>query len=372
LADFTITYSGGVNEAPSVMTPDGIYAMDGRGDLNLADAQKSERFSLAHGQTATITKDHLKELDPDDDGAALTYTVTTLPRYGQLWLDTDGDGTINGAEVALSMSGTFTQADIDNGKLKYRNTDTVTTLGNNPPDDSFVFNLADGGENGAQAVTGATFNIEVTPKPPSPTLLSVLRASTTTAVTNGATTTYVTNADSLAFKVVFSETVRHVDASDFQLVAANGLSLTNVHVTGISAINGATDLVSVGGSGLANATGDLTLRLASSAADATATTSATAAATNIANATGSLVDITPPEASVNNEVYTLDNTGPAVSVALSTAATWHNGTAGAAFYVIVDFSETVNDLALSDFAVTNATLSRMKRWRQYATSAQAA
>jgi len=354
-ADFTITYSGGSNMAPQVKTPDGIYSTDGRGDLNLASEIKAEKFSLAQGATATITKDHLQELDPDDDGADVTYTVTTAPRYGQIWLDTDGDGTINGAETTLRAGSTFTQADIDGGKLKYRNTDTATAQGDNPPDDSFIFGLADGGEDNAAPVNGAVFKIEVTPKPVSPTLLSVLRSTATTQVEVAGTPgtyEYVTNSDTVTFKLIFSENVRDVDASDFVLT---GSLAAQAQIIGVTAINASTWTVTVGSNGtpgIANADGTLGLALAGSGVDPIGIqNSARTSSLSTAQRTG-LVD---------NEAYTLDNTGPTVSSALTSARVWHDGTSSTAFYITIDFDEPINDLTLNDFTVTNATLSNLQR-----------
>ncbi len=347
--DVVLKYSGGVNMAPTVKTPDGIYSMDGRGDLNLSGSIKAEKFSVAHQQTATITKENLQELDPDDDGAALTYTVTTLPRYGQLWLDNDGDGTINGAEVAMNTGGTFTQADIDGGKLKYRNTDTTTTLGNDPPEDSFVFNLADNETPTPAKVTGAVFNIQVTPKPASPTLLSVLRSTATTQVEvsgSPGTYKYVTNEDTVTFKLVFSENVRGLDASDFAL---NGDLKANAQIIGVSAINGSTYTVTVGSKtgtpGIANANGTLGLELAT---------------TPTIKNTAQTADLVPPankQATVNNEVYTLDNTGPTATLS---AQPLHDGST--AFWVTIDFgADAISDLTLTDLVVSNGTASQLQR-----------
>ncbi|MEW5728162.1 MAG: cadherin-like domain-containing protein, partial [Pseudomonadota bacterium] len=139
--NFTVTAQ---NDPPTVATNTGI--------------------TLNEGATATIANTHLNEGDPDDSGAGLTYTVTTTVANGTLWVDSDGNGAVNGAESALGNGATFTQADIDASRLKYAHNGSETTS------DSFVFSLADGGENGAAAVTGQTFSITVTPQNDVPTL----------------------------------------------------------------------------------------------------------------------------------------------------------------------------------------------------------
>ena len=89
-----------------------------------------------------ITNTQLRTTDVDNTPAQLTYRVTTLPTKGTLAVGTR----------VLAANGTFTQADVDNGVLRYTNTGAGGA-------DSFQFTVADAG--GATA-TG-TFNIAVTP-----------------------------------------------------------------------------------------------------------------------------------------------------------------------------------------------------------------
>ena len=65
------------------------------------------------------------------------------------------NGTLRLSGVGLGVGGTFTQDDIDSGRVTYDH-DGLETVS-----DSFDFSLADGGEDGATADTG-TFNITVT------------------------------------------------------------------------------------------------------------------------------------------------------------------------------------------------------------------
>ena len=56
----------------------------------------------------------------------------------------------------LGLNDTFTQADLDAGKVTYAHNDSETTS------DSFSFSLADGGEDGSTPASG-TFNITIDP-----------------------------------------------------------------------------------------------------------------------------------------------------------------------------------------------------------------
>ncbi|NOU52353.1 tandem-95 repeat protein [Pseudoalteromonas sp. JBTF-M23] len=113
-------------------------------------------ITLAEGATTTITSAYLNEGDVDDSGAGLTYTITTAPANGSLFVDADNDDTLDAVEL-LTQNATFTQQDIDNGNLMYTHNSSDTTS------DSFVFTLADGGEDNAAPLTGQTFNFTITP-----------------------------------------------------------------------------------------------------------------------------------------------------------------------------------------------------------------
>ena len=100
--------------------------------------------SVAEGGSVTITPAMLSEGDVDDNGAELTYSVTSGPTNGQLELTT-------GPGVAITS---FTQDDINNNRLIFVHDGTQASV------DSFDFSLADGGEDGAAPVSG-TFNFTV-------------------------------------------------------------------------------------------------------------------------------------------------------------------------------------------------------------------
>ncbi len=114
--------------------------------------------STETGGTLTLTGAQLHEGDPDDQGTGITYTITTAPTDGTLFRDANGNGVVDGGET-LSATSTFTQDDVDNGRVKYLHGGGVGSS------DSFTFSVADGGEDGAAALTGQTFSISVAERP---------------------------------------------------------------------------------------------------------------------------------------------------------------------------------------------------------------
>ncbi|MBW4522495.1 MAG: VCBS domain-containing protein [Scytolyngbya sp. HA4215-MV1] len=99
----------------------------------------------------SITSAFLKAIDPDNTTAQLVYTLTRGPLNGSLRLGT----------TTLTNGSTFTQADIDAGRLSYFHNGSETTI------DNFTFTLTDG--SGGNIGTTA-FTINVTPQPDPPVL----------------------------------------------------------------------------------------------------------------------------------------------------------------------------------------------------------
>ncbi|MGI0487175.1 cadherin-like domain-containing protein [Pantanalinema rosaneae CENA516] len=110
-------------------------------------------LTLSEGATSTIANTVLRVTDPDNTTAQLRYTLTNTPTSGNLRL--------NGTNLTANQ--TFTQADVDAGRISYRHNGSETTS------DSFVFNVSDG----AGGSTGTrVFNISVTPVNDAPVVLS--------------------------------------------------------------------------------------------------------------------------------------------------------------------------------------------------------
>ena len=96
-----------------------------------------------------ITTAMLETTDVDNTTIDLVYTITAVPVYGTLYLNT----------TALGVSDTFTQDDIDNNRVSYDHNGSENFT------DGFGFDVDDG----AGAVTSATFDITITPVNDAPT-----------------------------------------------------------------------------------------------------------------------------------------------------------------------------------------------------------
>jgi T1SS-143 domain-containing protein len=119
---------------------DVIFTIDGRNDAPVISGSLSA--TMAEGNIHTITVGELGEMDPDDFGAGLTYTVSAASH---------GTVLVNGVVAA-----SFTAQDVLGGKVAFQHD------GSEGASAGFSFTLADGGENGATAASG-TFNLTVTP-----------------------------------------------------------------------------------------------------------------------------------------------------------------------------------------------------------------
>ena len=139
-----------------------------------------------------------------------------------------------------------------------------------------------------------------------------------------------TNANSLTFRVTFSEAVQNVNAADFD---PTGTSANATNVTG----SGTQYAVTVSGGDLAGYDGTVGLGFALNQ--------------NIADAAGNALTNTTP--SGVNQTYTVDNTAPTATL---NAPASHDGSS--AFDVTVTFSEDVTGFsATNDVTVTGGTAS---------------
>ena len=170
-----------------------------------------------------------------------------------------------------------------------------------------------------------TYTLENT----APTVTSVERHDGTSAQAEH------TNADSVTFRVTFSEDVENVDTADF---AASGTTATASAVTG----NAAQYVVTVSGGNLGSYNGAVGLTFASGG--------------NIADAAGNALTTTLPTGT-NYETYTLDNTAPTV-----VSVERHDGTSAQAADTNADsvtfrvtFSEDVENVDTADFAASGTT-----------------
>ncbi|MBW4429181.1 MAG: tandem-95 repeat protein [Nostoc desertorum CM1-VF14] len=156
----------------------------------------NQGLTLNEEGTADITTTQLQITDADNTAAQIIYTLTNLPIHGSL--------KVNG--TALTVSNTFTQADIDNNRLTYTHDGSETTS------DSFNFTVADGA---GGTIDSTTFNITVNPVNDAPTLEKQIADQTATE-------------DSAFSFTIKSDTFKDVDAGDYLTYSAtieNGNSL---------------------------------------------------------------------------------------------------------------------------------------------------
>jgi len=140
-------------------------------EMTLSIANVDDAPTINTNNTLTIDEDAAATsidtyLESSDvDSATITYTITTAPTKGTL----TNDGT------ALALNGTFTQADIDGGKIKY------TPSANLNGSDSFVFTVSDG----TNSITNQTFNVTINPVNDAPVI-----SSTDISITEGTTAAF--------------------------------------------------------------------------------------------------------------------------------------------------------------------------------------
>ena len=149
------------------------------------------------------------------------------------------------------------------------------------------------------------------------------------SIVRGTPSSSPTNADSLIWRVTFSEAVSNVDTADF---AVTGTTAT----LSVSAVSGVTYDVTASGGNLAGVTAPVTLSIA--------------AGHNIQDAaTNALTNTTPT--GTNDNTYVVDNTAPTVTI------TGVPTTSIAAFTATFTFSEAVTGFVVGKITLGNATAS---------------
>ena len=155
-----------------------------------------------------------------------------------------------------------------------------------------------------------------------PTVASIVRRTPTSSPTN---------ADSLIWRVTFSEDVKNVDAADFAIAG------TTATVTAVTEVTASTvyDVTASGGD-LAGLDATVTLSFASSR--------------NIADTSDNALS-DPAPTGTNDDTYVVDNTAPTVTI------TGVPGTSSEAFTATFTFSEAVTGFVVGDITLSNATAS---------------
>ena len=137
-----------VNDPPSIaLTPDLADPVITDPLFGETGVSKNDRLTVDEGGTDTITNTLLQAVDPDNNIVQRQYRLTELVSNGELLLD--------GSPVAIG--GTFTQKDIDDGKLSYTHDGTETTS------DLFKFTISDGSSTFPVPPQSAQFEIIINP-----------------------------------------------------------------------------------------------------------------------------------------------------------------------------------------------------------------
>lgn len=168
-------------------------------------------------------------------------------------------------------------------------------------------------------------------------IASAVTADTTaprvTSISRQTPSSATTNADSLVYRVTFSEAVSNVDAADFA-VAGSDASVTNLSPVGSNAYD-----VTVSGGNLASLDGTVTLGFAGGQ--------------NIADTAGNALAITIPTGT-NDNTYTLDNVAPRVTSIDRHTPSGATTNADSLVYRVT-FDGTVSNLDITDFTVAGTT-----------------
>lgn len=117
---------------------DVISACRDSDEIALHKQLRRHHIAITDGQRRVIGSAHLRAIDADDGPADLTYTLEVAPSFGQLEL----------AGAPLTAGGTFTQDDINQGRVAYRH------AGANVSSDRLAFTVRDGGEAGVRPARG--------------------------------------------------------------------------------------------------------------------------------------------------------------------------------------------------------------------------
>ena len=152
------------------------------------------------------------------------------------------------------------------------------------------------------------------------------------SIVREAPTSSPTNADSLTWRVTFSEAVSNVDAADF---VVSGTTATVTAVAAVSGVTAAYDVTASGGN-LASVSATVTLTISSSH--------------NIEDGASNDLSNTAPTGT-NDNSYVLDNAAPIVTISGLPSAS------NAPFTATFTFSEAVTGFAMGDITLTNASAS---------------
>jgi 6-phosphogluconolactonase (cycloisomerase 2 family) len=314
-------------------------AADAANDAAGNGSTAASAYSVVNDQTAPRIASISRQSPASEqtDADTLTWRVT----FGETVTGVDA-GDFSVAGTTATVTGLANTADnavdvtVSGGDLANLNgTVTLTVLTSGGIADSAGNTLANPAPTGANDNSYAVLNDTVAPD-----LVSIVRQTPSSELTN---------ADTLTWRVSFSEAVSELDPSDFT-VSGTTAGVTSVTVAALAfppSVTGGPEArilaiatnaydVTVSGGDLAGADGIISL--------------AVAAGNDIADTAGNRLSGTSPSGSL--ETYTLDNTAPSVTIASTAAAP-----VAGPFAVTITFSEDVTGFNASDLVAGNGTVS---------------
>ena len=283
-------------------------------------------YTVGTSSSATVTV-------TDDDTRGVTVSAETLAvnegSSGTYTVKLDSEPTASvtvtpssgNSDVTVSSALTFTT-------MNWSTAQTVTVTAahdSDAVDDSATISHAvSGGDYGAVTAVSVTVTVDddETADTTAPQVASIARQTPASSPTN---------ADSLTWRVTFSEAVSNVDTADF---AVSGTTATP-SVSAVSGVTGAYDVTASGGN-LASVTATVTLSIATGH--------------NIQDAASNALTNTTPTGT-NDNSYVVDNTAPTVTI------TGVPGTSSAAFTATFTFTEAVTGFVVDEITLGNATAS---------------
>ncbi len=143
------TPNGGDDQSPSINFTITVTA------VNDPPTGADNTVTLYENSNITFATGHFNYTDVEGD-AFDHIEVISAPGFGTLWVDSDGSGTVNGAEVALASSDVVSTFDINSGYLKFM----PAADENGNPYTSFQFRVHDGTQ---YSTATYTMTIIVTP-----------------------------------------------------------------------------------------------------------------------------------------------------------------------------------------------------------------
>ena len=281
-------------------------------------------YTVGTSSSATVTV-------TDDDTRGVTVSAETLAvnegSSGTYTVKLDSEPTASvtvtpssgNSDVTVSSALTFTTTN-------WSTAQTVTVAAaqdSDAVDDSATISHAvAGGDYGA--VTAVSVAVTVDDDETADTT-----APRVASIVHGTPSSSPTNADSLTWRVTFSEAVSNVDTADF---AVSGTNAT-LSVSAVSGVTGAYDVTASGGN-LAGVTATVTLAIA--------------AGHDIQDAASNALTNTTPTGT-NDDTWMVDNTAPTVTI------TGVPDTSSAAFTATFTFTEAVTGFVVGDITLGNAT-----------------